>query len=70
MLLERQRYGTGDLLLLGYGESSDAYHMSTPHPEGRGAAAAMERALDRAGIKRRPISTQRGEPTRDRDAGK
>ncbi len=51
VLLERQRYGTGDLLLLGYGESSDAYHMSTPHPEGRGAVAAMERALDRAGIK-------------------
>ena len=32
-------------------KASDAYHMSTPHPEGRGAARAMERALDRAGIK-------------------
>ncbi|MBZ0106702.1 MAG: beta-ketoacyl-[acyl-carrier-protein] synthase family protein [Sulfuricella denitrificans] len=38
------------LALLGYGESSDAYHMSTPHPEGLGAALAMEQALSRAGI--------------------
>lgn len=40
----------GDLALLGYGESSDAYHMSSPEPEGRGAAAAMQAALARAGI--------------------
>jgi 3-oxoacyl-[acyl-carrier-protein] synthase-1 len=33
------------VLLLGVGESSDAYHMSTPHPEGLGARLAMERAL-------------------------
>ncbi|MDO9188520.1 MAG: beta-ketoacyl-[acyl-carrier-protein] synthase family protein [Sulfurimicrobium sp.] len=38
------------LALLGYGESSDAYHMSTPHPEGLGAALAMEQALNRAGL--------------------
>ncbi|MBA1149612.1 beta-ketoacyl-[acyl-carrier-protein] synthase family protein [Ectothiorhodospiraceae bacterium WFHF3C12] len=40
----------GDVVLLGYGESSDAHHMSTPHPEGRGAAQAMSAALGRAGI--------------------
>ncbi|HEY0635308.1 MAG TPA: beta-ketoacyl-[acyl-carrier-protein] synthase family protein [Gammaproteobacteria bacterium] len=46
-LLERQ---PSHLALLGYGESSDAYHMSTPHPEGVGAALAMEQALAAAGI--------------------
>jgi 3-oxoacyl-[acyl-carrier-protein] synthase I len=38
------------LLLLGVGESSDAYHMSSPHPEGRGARAAMLQALESAGL--------------------
>jgi len=33
------------VLLLGAGESSDAYHMSAPHPEGLGARLAMEAAL-------------------------
>jgi 3-oxoacyl-[acyl-carrier-protein] synthase I len=33
------------VLLLGTGESSDAYHLSAPHPQGRGARAAMEQAL-------------------------
>jgi 3-oxoacyl-[acyl-carrier-protein] synthase I len=37
-------------LLLGVGESCDAYHMSTPHPEGTGAKLAMQRALDSAGL--------------------
>lgn len=36
--------------LLGIGESSDAYHMSTPHPEGLGAKLAMTRALESAGL--------------------
>lgn len=36
------------ILLLGGGESSDAYHMSSPHPEGIGAQAAMHAALDAA----------------------
>jgi 3-oxoacyl-[acyl-carrier-protein] synthase-1 len=36
--------------LLGIGESSDAYHMSTPHPGGLGAALAMEQALKSAGL--------------------
>ena len=51
MLLERDDARDGALHLLGYGESSDAHHMSTPHPEGLGAALAMERALARAEMK-------------------
>jgi len=38
------------VLLLGVGESSDAYHMSAPHPEGQGARRAMENALRSAGL--------------------
>lgn len=36
--------------LLGTGESSDAWHMSAPHPEGRGARMAMEAALHAASL--------------------
>jgi 3-oxoacyl-[acyl-carrier-protein] synthase-1 len=36
--------------LLGAGESSDGHHMSSPHPEGAGAAAAMQGALAQAGL--------------------
>ena len=50
-LLERMPAATGAAVaLLGIGESSDAYHMSTPHPEGLGAKLAMERALASAGL--------------------
>ena len=51
-LLERNANAHPDaaVWLLGYGESSDAYHMSAPHPEGRGAHAAMEAALAMAGL--------------------
>ena len=38
------------VLLLGIGESSDAHHMSSPHPEGLGARAAMVQALSTAGL--------------------
>jgi 3-oxoacyl-[acyl-carrier-protein] synthase-1 len=37
-------------LLLGYGVTSDGYHMSSPHPEGAGAIGAMREALARAGL--------------------
>ncbi len=36
------------VLLLGVGESSDAHHMSSPHPEGLGARMAMQKALTMA----------------------
>lgn len=37
-----------DIVLRGYGESSDAHHMSHPHPQGSGAALAVEGALSMA----------------------
>ena len=51
-LLERApaSLDAGAVLLLGAGESSDAYHMSSPHPEGLGARLAMEAALKDAGL--------------------
>jgi len=48
-LLERAP-GEGAIALLGTGESSDAHHMSAPHPEGVGARRAMEGALAAAGL--------------------
>jgi len=50
-LLERAATpAPGSVLLLGAGESSDAYHMSSPHPQGLGAKLAMEAALRAAGL--------------------
>lgn len=45
VLLSREKSRTA---LLGMGESSDAYHMSAPHPSGRGAIRATQQALDSA----------------------
>jgi 3-oxoacyl-[acyl-carrier-protein] synthase I len=42
---------TSEVSLLGVGESSDAYHVSSPHPNGDGAALAMVRALDASHLK-------------------
>ncbi|MDP3701866.1 MAG: beta-ketoacyl-[acyl-carrier-protein] synthase family protein [Hylemonella sp.] len=41
----------GSVVLKGVGESSDAHHMSAPHPQGLGAQLAMRSALDRAGLR-------------------
>lgn len=35
----------------GYGHSCDAYHLTAPHPQGRGAIAAMREALAASGLK-------------------
>lgn len=52
VLLERptDSLDTNAVLLLGAGESSDAHHMSSPHPEGMGARLAMVAALNAAGL--------------------
>jgi 3-oxoacyl-[acyl-carrier-protein] synthase-1 len=56
-LLERvpATLDTNAVTLLGIGESSDAYHMSSPHPDGRGAQAAMLQALETAGLRPQDI---------------
>lgn len=45
MLLTREPQ---PIALLGVGESSDAWHMSAPHPEGEGAIRAIQQALKEA----------------------
>ncbi len=56
--------------LLGIGESCDAHHMSTPHPEGLGARLAMQRALESAGLAAADIDyvNLHGTGTRSNDA--
>ncbi|MBK9235624.1 MAG: beta-ketoacyl-[acyl-carrier-protein] synthase family protein [Rhodoferax sp.] len=50
-LVERATHAlAGDIVLSGIGESSDAHHMSSPHPEGLGARLAMQAALRMAGL--------------------
>ena len=49
-LLEPRQQTPDDTALLGYGESTDAHHLSTPHPEGAGARLAIRRALASAGL--------------------
>ncbi|MGN6313472.1 MAG: beta-ketoacyl-[acyl-carrier-protein] synthase family protein [Rhodanobacteraceae bacterium] len=49
-LLERVDASPDAPRLIGYGESSDAHHMSTPHPQARGARGALEDTLARAGL--------------------
>ena len=45
-----EKTGNEGIMLLGIGESSDAYHMSSPHPEGLGAKIAIQNALKMAGL--------------------
>ncbi|MDN3521798.1 beta-ketoacyl-ACP synthase [Halomonas ramblicola] len=40
----------GGIQLAGYGETSDAHHISAPRPDGAGARAAMQTALEMAGL--------------------
>jgi 3-oxoacyl-(acyl-carrier-protein) synthase len=57
-------------LLSGTGLSCDAYHASSPHPEGAGAAQAMRRALEDAGVDQSAVDyvNLHGTGTVDNDA--
>jgi 3-oxoacyl-[acyl-carrier-protein] synthase-1 len=56
--------------LLGCGESSDGYHMSSPHPDGAGAVDAMCAALADAGLQPDQVDyvNLHGTGTRNNDA--
>lgn len=65
-----QRRGKkSNLKLCGYGSSADAYHLTSPHPEGRGLKKAIVQALSEAGIKPQEINfvNAHGTATRDND---
>ena len=70
-MLTRQKpvFGTA-IAITGIGESSDAHHMSSPHPEGAGALASMQQALDMAGLAANQIDyiNLHGTATRSNDA--
>ena len=49
-IMRRAGGGEEGIALLGVGETSDAYHLTAPDPEGRGAEASMRAALADAGL--------------------
>ncbi|MUK49620.1 beta-ketoacyl-[acyl-carrier-protein] synthase family protein [Aliivibrio fischeri] len=56
MLLSAEQKDSDDpIALLGAGDSSDAHHISAPHPEGKGAIEAMNKALTDAGLEPKDI---------------
>lgn len=69
-LMTRERLGDEDVALLGAGASSDAHHISAPHPSGQGAMQAMHQALAGAGLGAEQIGylNLHGTATRHNDA--
>jgi len=61
---------SGDIIMTGIGESSDAHHMSSPHPDGLGARIAMQSALQVAGLRATDINyiNLHGTATQSNDA--
>ena len=50
-LVSHEDFSESRIGILGYGETADAYHMTSPDPTGDGAARAMKSALSKAGLK-------------------
>ena len=70
-LMTREANAEGaSIALLGAGASSDAHHISAPEPGGKGALAAMQKALDDAGLEAAQIDylNLHGTATRHNDA--
>jgi len=69
-LLERPDLRDDVPLLVGHGESSDAHHMSAPHPDGRGARQAIDAALRSASLAPSSVDyiNLHGTATRQNDA--
>ena len=57
--------------IVGYGATSDAYHITSPSPDGEGAARAMQRAMNEANIKPEEVTyiNAHGTSTHLNDAG-
>ena len=57
--------------VVGYGATGDAYHITAPDPEGKGAARAMQQVIDEAGIKPAEVAyiNAHGTATHANDSG-
>lgn len=57
--------------VVGYGATSDAYHITSPNPKGEGAARAMRLAVEEAGIKPDQVGyiNAHGTATKANDSG-
>ena len=68
LLMRAEDAPAGTVALLGAGASADGHHMSSPHPEGLGAVAAMRAALEAAGEAPVDYVNLHGTGTRANDA--
>lgn len=55
LLIQDEKVASSSIEVCGVGYSSDAHHMTQPHPEGHGAAKAMQNAINDAKIEKEKI---------------